>query len=146
MPIDPILGAGREPRSGLILKEYTIDSTTGSGTSWTNATLVTDTLNVSDSFAQIFAVQVTIRPRNSNSTTGSATAPTFAIKIDRNLVAQYSLPPECSDSAEWTVTEMIPYNYLMVNNSILSIEKNNTAVGGNGYQCNYKVTFFAVLV
>ena len=144
MPLDNVLGAGRDPRAGLSLKTYTIDSSVND--SWTNATLVTDSLNVSDSFAQIFAVQVTIRPRNSNGTTGSATAPTFAVKINGNLVAQYSLPAQGSDAAEWTVTEIVPYNYLMVNADVLSIEKDNDAVGGDGYRCNYKVTFYAVLV
>lgn len=146
MPFNEILGAGREPRSIPVLRKYTIDSTSGSGTGWTNATLVTDSFNIPDDGVQIFAMQITLRPRDSNSTTGSAVAPNIAVKIDGNLIALYSLQNTCADSQEWFVTEMVPYQYYIHAGSIMSVEKNNTSVGGNGYQCNYSISLFGVLV
>lgn len=146
MAYDSLLGAGNSPRAIPILRKYSIDNTTASSaTSWTNNTATTDTLLISDPSARIFAFQVTIRPRNSNGTTGSATNPTFEVQIEGNTVAKYSLLPTCSDSQEWTVTEMVPYNYEVYNDARVNIIKNNQGVGGNGYQCNWTVTVYGVL-
>lgn len=145
MPFDNLLGAGREPRAIPILRKYSKDQT---GTNMWGVSGQTETVSfpITDEAVQIFAFQVSISPTDSNGTTGSAVNPTFEIRIDGNTISKYSLPQEGTDAALWTITEMVPYNFVAYGGANVQIVTTNSSVGGNGYNCNWNVTAFGVLI
>jgi len=148
MSFNALWSVGREPKVSGVRVKYVIDST--GNTSW-NAGAGTNnltTFTIPDGNVQIYSMQITLRPINSNGTTGEAVSPTIEINIDGFNIAKFTLPPTCGDAQEWNIQEQIPYSYYVTtpNSHIFSVQKATTSVGGNGYQARYNIALFGVLV
>lgn len=141
MPYDQVLGAGRTPRYAGTPSNAQISQSVA----W-NTTTDTYTASIS-SQTMIYGIAVSITPRDSNATTGTATRPQLSIFVDNSLVATYTLPPEGSDASEWNVQDIVPYTKEIVGDGVLlKVTTIATAVGGNGYACNFVITALGVQI
>jgi len=104
MVFNSVLGVGRELQySGV--KRSTVVSDSGSG--WSPLSISGSTA-ITQLPQKIFALMVTISPRDTSGLPGSAINPTLTIFLDNETLVTYKLPGESANSSGWVISETIP--------------------------------------
>jgi hypothetical protein len=144
MPLDPILGLGRDPRVAgtpvtVSISDSSFDLVAGaSPASNTNSATI-------PSQVQIYAISVGLIQQTRDQTSTNAR---LRITIYNKLIVDYLLPTfnAAATPSEWAINELIPFNYLNIGETPLVATLSADNGGTTGYIIEVRINALGVEV
>lgn len=138
MPLNPILGAGREAQSRGAIANYRIkQDSVGLGVN-ANFPGNIETIDL-NSGERVFSIQVKLFPTSTGSSIDSAR---FRIRINQYVIADYKLPN--NDAWLDNIEETIPVDVLIDGAYQLIVEYGPELADATGYNIGFSVTAYTI--
>lgn len=140
MPLNPLLGAGRDPQVRNAIQNYRISQTNIGIGSASNFPGTTESLSLNPA-ERVFSIQIKIFPSSTGASIDSAR---FRVRINQYVIADYKLPN--NDAWISNVDETLAVDLITDEISTLFVEYGPELGDASGYNIGFSVVVYSITV